>query len=98
MRLPVAAEDLEAFCRKNQIRRLSLFGSVLHGDDRPDSDIDLLVDFEPGAKVGYFDMARMEDELAGMLGRRVDLRTAEELSRYFRAQVLEEAEVQFAQV
>jgi hypothetical protein len=89
-------EALAALCRRFGIRRLSLFGSVLKGTDRPDSDIDLLVVFDPGAKPSYFTLAEIELELSALLsGRRVDLRTAEELSRYFRTDVLREARVQY---
>lgn len=96
-RLPIAQEQLARFCRKQNIRRLSLFGSMLKGTARPDSDIDLLVEFEPGCEPGLLGLASMEAELAAMLGgRKVDLRTPQELSRYFRDQVLRTAEVQYA--
>ncbi len=95
-RLPLDHEALAQLCRRHGIRRLSLFGSVLKGTDRPDSDIDLLVEFEPSARPSYLDLADIEQELSGMLaGRRVDLRTPPELSRYFRDKVLREAEVQY---
>jgi uncharacterized protein len=88
---------LAELCRRNGIRRLSLFGSVLKGADRPDSDIDLLVEFEPDNVPGLLGMAAIEAELSDLLGgRRVDLRTPQELSRYFRDEVMREAEVQFA--
>ena len=87
---------LASLCRRRQIRRLSLFGSVLKGKARPDSDIDLLVEFSPGAKPSLLDVAEIEHELSALLaGRRVDLRTAEDLSRYFRDEALREAEVQY---
>lgn len=89
-------ERVAAFCRANGIRRLAFFGSVLRSDFRPDSDVDMLVEFEPGVVVSLLDMARMEIELTGMVGRKVDLRTPKELSRYFRARVLASAEVQYA--
>lgn len=92
----VPKEELAEFCRRNQIRRLSLFGSVLREDFGPDSDVDVLVEFEPEARVGLFALARMEMELSELLGHRVDLNTPGFLSRYFRDQVLEEAEVQYA--
>lgn len=92
--------DLEALarlCRRHGIKRLSLFGSVLKGSGRPDSDVDLLVEFEPGATPGLLGIGRIEVELSALLGgRKVDLRTAAELSRYFRNQVVSEAEVQYA--
>ena len=96
-RLPLNHEALAQLCRRRGIRRLSLFGSVLKGTDRPDSDVDLLVEFEPGAIPGLLGMAAIEAELSALLGgRRVDLRTAEDLSRYFRGEVERTAEVQFA--
>jgi len=87
---------LGIFCTKHRVRKLSLFGSRLHGSHRSDSDVDLLVEFEVGAQPTLLDLAAMEEELSTMLGGlRVDLRTAQELSRYFREDVLREAEVQF---
>ncbi len=95
--LPVDQEALAALCRRHHIRRLSLFGSVLKGTDRPDSDIDLLVEFEPQAIPGLMGMVGIERELSNFLGgRRVDLRTAQELSRHFRDEVMQTSEVQFA--
>jgi predicted nucleotidyltransferase len=86
-----------AFCRRHHIRRLSLFGSTLTGAVRPDSDVDLLVEFEPGAKPGLIAMAEIELELPSLLdGRKVDLRTAEDLSRHFREQIVRTAQVQYA--
>jgi predicted nucleotidyltransferase len=94
--LPIPEEVLAALCARHGIRRLSLFGSVLKGTDRPDSDVDLLVEFEPDASPTLFDVARIEEELSSLLGgRRVDLRTPRDLSRYFRDQVMREAEVQY---
>jgi predicted nucleotidyltransferase len=94
----VKKAELAAFCRRHHIRRLSLYGSALRDDFRPDSDIDVLVEFEPGSEPGLLGMARMERELSGLFGgREVDLRTPEDLSRYFRQDVLREAEVQYAQ-
>lgn len=94
--LALPADRLAAFCRANHIRRLSLFGSALHGELRPDSDVDLLVEFEPRARVGLIRMAGLQRELGELLGRTVDLRTAADLSRYFRDEVVRTAEVQFA--
>ena len=85
---------LEKFCERNHIRKLS-FGSILTPRFRPESDIDVLVEFETGASPSYFDLAGMEQELSKALGRRVDLRTPNELSRYFRDQVLASAAVQY---
>jgi predicted nucleotidyltransferase len=96
-RLPISAGTLADYCLKHRIRRLSLFGSVLNGTARPDSDIDLLVEFEPGHEPGLISLAGMEIELSELLGgRRVDLRTAEDLSRHFRDEVIRTAEVQYA--
>lgn len=90
-------EAIAAFCRKHGIQRLAVFGSALRPDFRPDSDLDLLVQFEPDKVPGLFGIVRMERELSALLGgRKVDLRTPQDLSRYFRQQVLEEAEVQYA--
>lgn len=95
--LPIAHEQLAKFCRDQNILRLSLFGSMLKGTARPDSDVDLLVEFEPGCEPGLLGLASMEAELAAMLGgKRVDLRTPQDLSRYFRDQILRTAEIQYA--
>jgi len=88
--------QIQDFCRGHHIRRLSLFGSRLKGSHRPDSDVDLLVEFEPEHIPSMFGMARMESELTDLLGKRVDLRTPGDLSRYFRQEVLDTAEVQYA--
>ncbi len=95
--LPVAIpkEFLESFCVRNHIRKLSLFGSALTPRFRPESDVDVLVEFDSGARITYLDLAGMEMELAELLGRKVDLRTPRELSRYFRDQVVREALVQY---
>jgi predicted nucleotidyltransferase len=95
-RIHMPEEALAAFCRKHRVRKLALFGSVLRDDFRPDSDVDVLVEFEPGARAGFLKLAAMELELGSMIGRKIDLRTPGELSRYFRDEVLASAEVQFA--
>jgi uncharacterized protein len=95
-RIAIDRAGIAAFCRRNGIRKLSLFGSVLRDDFRSDSDIDVLVEFDPGSEIGYLGMARLARELSEMLGRSVDLRTPKELSRYFRDRVIESAEVQYA--
>ncbi len=96
-RLTLDTERLAQICRRQHIRRLSLFGSVLAGTARPESDIDLLVEFEPGQAPGLLGLAALEAELSALLGgRRVDLRTAQDLSQHFRDQVLRTAEVQYA--
>jgi predicted nucleotidyltransferase len=96
VRRNIPSAGLAEFCRRNRIHRLSLFGSMLRGEDRPDSDIDLLVEFHPGQEPTFFGLAAMERELSTLFGgRRVDLRTPEDLSRYFREAVLATAEVQY---
>ena len=88
---------LAAFCRRHHIRRLALYGSTLKGTARVDSDVDLLVEFEPGKEPGLIKLAGMEAELSAMLdNRRVDLRTAADLSRHFRDEIVRTAEVQYA--
>ncbi len=95
--LPVPRERIATFCRANGVRRLAIFGSALRDDFRPESDVDVLVEFESDRIPGLLGVARMERELSMLFdGRRVDLRTPEDLSRYFRQRVLDEAEVQYA--
>lgn len=89
----VPKEEIESFCRKHHIRKLSLFGSVLSDDFRPDSDIDVLVEFERGCVVGLIRMAGIEIELSEILRRKADMRTPEDLSKYFRQEVLDSAEL-----
>ena len=93
-RIAIDHERLAGFCRHNHIRKLALFGSVLRDDFRPDSDVDVLVDFEPGHVPGLKFFA-LERELSEILGRKVDLNTPSFLSPYFRGRVLAEAEVQY---
>lgn len=83
------------FCKRNHIRKLSVFGSAISGQLRPDSDIDLLVEFEANHTPGLFSIIRMEMELAEIIGRKVDLRTPEDLSQYFRDEVIRDAKVQY---
>jgi len=92
----IPAEPLAAICRKYGVQRLSLFGSILTARFGPESDVDMLVEFQPGSQTTYFDLAGMEAELTALIGRKVDLRTPAELSRYFRDRVLREAQVQYA--
>lgn len=95
-RLPIEPDTLAELCRRHRIRKVSLFGSQLKGTARSDSDIDLLVDFEAGADITLLDMVRIEIELSDLLGgRKVDLRTAEDLSRYFRDEVVRTAQPQY---
>jgi predicted nucleotidyltransferase len=93
----IPREKIREFCMRNHITRLSLFGSAIHGDFRENSDIDLLVEFEPNHIPGLIRLAGMEIELTHILGRKVDLRTPQDLSRYFRQEVIDEAEVQYAE-
>ncbi len=90
-RIAIPQEQIAAFCRRHHIRRLALFGSVLREDFGPDSDVDVLVEFEPGHVPG-FEFFTWEEELSALLGRRVDLHTPSSLSPYFRDTVLAEAE------
>jgi predicted nucleotidyltransferase len=89
---PLVAE----FCHKNHICKLAVFGSALRDDFSPDSDIDILVEFQKGFTPG-FAFFRMQDELSELLGRKVDLQTPAFLSRYFRDKVVREAKVQYAE-
>jgi hypothetical protein len=91
-------EAVADFCGRHHIRRLALFGSVLTDEFRPESDIDVLVEFEPGQEPGLLGLARMERELSEILGgRKADIRTPEDLSKYFRDEVSASAEVQYAE-
>lgn len=93
-RIDIPKERIAEFCRANHIRRLALFGSVLRDDFGPESDVDVLVEFEPGTRVGlrFFSL---EIELSEILGRKVDLNTPGFISDYFRNEVMAEAEVQY---
>ena len=91
----VSKDKIAAFCRRHHVRKLALFGSVLRDDFRADSDVDVLVEFDPGHVPGLAFFA-MQTELSEMMGRKVDLHTPNFLSRHFRAQILAEAQVQYA--
>jgi hypothetical protein len=93
----IPSEAIAAFCQRNHIRKLSLFGSILTDRFRDDSDVDLLVEFEKGLGPGYFGLVGMEMELSEMIGRKVDLRTPGELSRHFREEVVASAVPQYEQ-
>jgi len=97
LQIALPKDSLADFCRRHHIRQLAIFGSALRPDFNEASDIDVLVEFEPQHLPGLLGMAHMERELSELLGRKVDLRTPEDLSRYFRQDVLDEAEVQYAQ-
>ena len=97
LKIKIPDDRIAGFCRRHHIRRLSLFGSALRDDFGPNSDIDVLVEFEIGKTPSFFKLFDMEDELSALLdGRKVDLRTPEDLGRYFRQRVLSEAVVQYA--
>lgn len=92
--IQIRNEKVAEFCARYRIRRLSLFGSVLRPDFRPESDVDVLVEFEPGAAIGFFGLSRLELELSSLLGgRKIDLRTPQDLSKYFRDSVVDQAYV-----
>jgi uncharacterized protein len=93
-RIDIPEDKIAEFCRKHRIKRLALFGSVLRDDFTDESDIDVLVEFEEGATVGW-EFFGMQDELSELLGRKVELHTTGFLSPYFRDEVIAEAEVQF---
>lgn len=94
-KINIPKEKIANFCKQNHIRRLYLFGSVLRGDFGPSSDVDVLVEFEPGARVGLIRLSGLELELGDIIGRKVDLNTPGFLSKYYRDRILDEAEVQY---
>ncbi len=91
-RINMTESQIADFCQSNHIRKFAFYGSVLRDDFRPDSDIDVLVEFEPNQPIGLMEVVRMERLLSELMGRKVDLRTPKELSRYFRDKVISEAE------
>jgi len=95
-KIDIPKESLESFCRRYQIRRLALFGSVLREDFRPDSDVDVLVTFEPSAIVSFMTLGQMKRELSSILKRPVDLVPQEGLKPAIRNSVLESAEEVYA--
>jgi hypothetical protein len=95
--IEIPREAIAAFCVRNHIRKLSLFGSILTPRFHEESDVDMLVEFEPGLGPGMFGIVEMERELSEMLGRKVDLRTPRDLSRYFRDEVVASAVPQYEQ-
>lgn len=96
-RISIPNDRIAGICQQYHISKLALFGSVLRDDFRPDSDVDVLVEFDLAHIPGLFGLARIERELTAVIGRRVDVRTPNDLSRYFRQTVIEQAEVQYAQ-
>ena len=96
--IDIPREIIEAFCKKHHICKLSIFGSALRQDFRSDSDIDVLVEFHADNTPGLIKLAGIEIELSNLMGRKVDLRTPQDLSRYFRQEAIESAEVQYAEI
>jgi len=98
MDLPITIdqEQLAAFCRKHHLTKLAFFGSVLTDRFGPDSDVDVLFEYDPNYVPSLFDVAGMEEELGAILGRKADMRTPRDLSRYFRDEVVRSALVQYA--
>jgi predicted nucleotidyltransferase len=94
-KLKLPKNKIDDFCRRHNVRRLALFGSVLGEDFTPESDVDVLIEFEPGTRIGLRFFA-LQDELSQIVGRKVDLNTPGFLSKYFRERVMEEAEDQYA--
>lgn len=97
VKINVPRSKIEAFCRRNGIRRLAFFGSVLHDDFTPRSDVDMLVEFGSETRIGLIGLAGIENDLSRLIGRKVDLNTAGCLSPYFRDEVLNEAEIIYEQ-
>jgi predicted nucleotidyltransferase len=96
--LTIAKDRIADFCRRYYIRRLAIFGSALRDDFGPESDVDVLVDFSSGHTPGFFGLFDMEEELSALFGgRKVDMRTPQDLSRYFRQEAVAAAEVQYVQ-
>lgn len=93
--IEIPKNRITEFCQKHHIRKLSLFGSILRNDFRADSDVDFLVEFEPDHIPGLIRLAQMENELSSIVGRKADLRTPAELSRYFRQKVIETSVLQY---
>jgi len=94
-RINITESQISDFCQSNHIRKFAFYGSVLRDDFRPDSDIDVLVEFEPNQPIGLMEVVRMERRLSELMGRKVDLRTPQDLSRYFRDEVVAEAEIMY---
>ena len=93
VRIDVPNDHLVHFCQRHRIRKLAFFGSVLRDDFGPESDVDVLVEFEPGSRMGLIRLAGLEIELGQILGRKVDLNTPGFLSEYYRETILAQAEV-----
>jgi len=96
-KIEIPRERIAEFCRRHHIRKLSFFGSVISEHFTQDSDVDVLVEFEPGQVIGLIRLSGIELELSEIIGRKVDMRTPADLSRYFREEVLSSAETQYAE-
>lgn len=94
-RIPVPQQEVAAFCKRNRIRRLSFFGSVIRDDFAPDSDVDVLVDFEGGTRVGYIAWMRMQRELDAILGRKTEIYRPSGFREWLREEVVGSAELQY---
>lgn len=92
-RISITEEQIADFCQENHILKFAFYGSVLRDDFRPDSDIDVLVEFEPDQPIDLMEVAGMERRLSELMGRKIDLRTPQDLSRYFHDEVVAGAEV-----
>ena len=97
MHIQLPKKKIREFCERHHIRKLSLFGSALRGDFSPESDLDILVEFDPAHIPGLIRLSGMEIELTEILGQKVDMRTPQDLSRYFRDEVLSSSKVQYAE-
>ena len=96
LHIDVNREQIADFCRRHHIRKLAFFGSVLREDFRADSDVDVLLEFEPGIRIGLFELMSMQLEFSDLIGREADFRLPGDLSRYFRDRVIAETKVQYA--
>jgi predicted nucleotidyltransferase len=94
-KISIPKDKIADFCKQNRVRRLSLFGSILREDFGPNSDVDILVEFEPDARIGLICLSGLEIELSKIVGRKVDLNTPGFLSKYYRERILAEADVQY---
>jgi uncharacterized protein len=98
LQIRIPKEKIVRFCFNHNIRKFALFGSVLGEDFQPKSDVDVLLEFEPGMRIGFFKLYDMEQELSQLLeGRRIEINTPDSISPYFRDEVLNKAEVQYVQ-
>jgi len=96
VQVDIPEEKIAEFCKRNHIRKLAFFGSVLRDDFAPESDVDVLVEFEPEHVPGYIGLAGMEIKLSEIIGRKVDMNTPNCLSQYFREEVIKAAEINYA--